>query len=388
LHPPAAARKASIYHRETARNRPFTASVDHLRMAAGDKHTKRTFAARQGFERNQGGPMTRRSFSRMSLALVAAAAVTATTSSVSARPAGGSEIVATIRTPGFPGPVAVGFGSVWVGGHRSGTVYRIDPRTNRVAAKVEVPDTLCTFPALGAGSIWWPNCGEGGQYFYRIDPRSMRVAGRRSGYAPRFGAGSLWFTAGGPDRGEAIVRLDPRTGRPLARVTRLGFDKRDVFFVAGIGFGSAWVWSESGVVARINTKTNRLTSVIPAPGTKRSGAFAGGYLFGGSFAVAAGSVWLTNPAGLYRIDPKTNVATLVKLPLRPFTQYGEIALAAGDGALWIRTSDRTVARFDPRRRKVVAKYPAAGGGGEIAYAFDALWVANAYADNVWRIHTR
>jgi streptogramin lyase len=332
--------------------------------------------------------MTRRCLSGLSLVLVAMAAIPATTSRVSAHPAGGSEIVAKIKTPGFPGPVGVGFGSIWVGGHRSGIVYRIDPRTNRVAAKVEVPDTLCTYAALGAGSIWWPNCGEGGRYFYRIDPDRMRLIGRRSGFAPRFGAGSLWFTAGGPGTGEAIVRLDPRSGRTLARVTRLGFDKHDVFFAAGVGFGSAWIWSESGVIARISTKTNRLTSVIPTPRSKRSGAFAGGYLFGGDFVTAAGSVWLTNPAGLYRIDPKTNAATLVKLPLRPFTQFGTIALAAGDGALWIRTGDRTVVRFDPRRRKVVGHYPAAGGGGEIAYAFDALWVANAYADSVWRIHAR
>jgi hypothetical protein len=327
---------------------------------------------------------------RRTVAFATAAIVTATAiagSAVSARAIGGSDIAAKIKTPGFPGPVGAGFGSIWVGGHRNGVLYRIDPRRNRIAAKVEVPDTLCTGPTFGAGSIWWPNCGEGGRYVYRIDPRRMRVVGRRPGFMPKFGAGSLWMAAGGPGSDGAIVRINPRTGRTIARVTKLGFDKHDIYFVAGFGFGSAWVWSESGVVARISTKTNKITAVIAAPGAKRSGAFASGYLFGGYFAVAAGSAWLTNPAGLYRLDPKANTATLVRLPLRPFTQYGDVAMATGGGVLWIRTSDRRVVRFNPRTRKVAGTYPASGGGGGIAYGFQALWVANAYADSVWRIRT-
>jgi DNA-binding beta-propeller fold protein YncE len=318
-------------------------------------------------------------------AIATVTAIASLATGASAVPA--SDIAASIKTPGFPGPVGAGLDAVWVGGHRNGVVYRIDPRTNHVAAKVEVPDTLCTGPTFGGGSIWWPNCGEGGRYVYRIDPGRMRVVGRRIGFMPKFGAGSLWIATGAPGSGAAILRIDPRTGRTVARITKLGFDKRETFFVAGFGFGSAWVWSESGVVARISTTMNKVTALIPAPGAKRSGAFAGGYLFGGYFAVAARAAWLTNPAGVYRLDPKANRAALVRLPLRPFTQYGDVAMAKGDQALWIRTGDRRVVRFNPRTRKVAVSYAASGGGGGIAYMSGSLWVANAYADNVWRIRT-
>ncbi len=114
---------------------------------------------------------------------------------------------------------------------------------------------------------------------------------------------------------------------------------------------------------------------------------ARGYLFGGQFAVAAGFAWLASPAGLYRLDPRTNAATLIRLPLRPFTQYGDVAMAAGDDALWIRIGDRKVVRFEPRSLKIVSEY-AASGGGDVGYTPGALWVANAYADTTRRIRSQ
>ena len=94
-------------------------------------------------------------------------------------------VSAAVGTPGFPGPLGTGFGSVWVAGHRNGALHRIDPRTNEVVATVEVPDTLCGDLAFGGGAVWAANCGQGGvSWIYRIDPRSNRVTGRQPGMAP------------------------------------------------------------------------------------------------------------------------------------------------------------------------------------------------------------
>jgi hypothetical protein len=101
-------------------------------------------------------------------------------------------------------------------------LHRIDPRTNGVVATVEVPDTLCGELAFGGGAVWAMNCGQGGvSWVYRIDLRSNRVTRRQRGVAPVFAADSLWLV---DDEAGAVVRIDPRTGRELARIRRLGID--------------------------------------------------------------------------------------------------------------------------------------------------------------------
>ena len=310
----------------------------------------------------------------------AAAPVTAASGVTPPTPEG---VSAAVGTPGFPGPVGAGFGSVWVAGHRNGALHRIDPRTNEVVATVEVPDTLCGELAFGGGVVWAANCGQGGvSWIYRIDPRSNRVTGRQPGTAPLVAEGSLWVV---DDEAGAVVRTDPRTGREQARIRRLGIDGDQPFYLTGAGEGSVWVYSEAGAVARIDPETNRVTAVVPLPGARPGGPAGRGFLFGGPTAFAGGAVWIANPAGLYRVDPATNRARRLPIRAKPLSEYGHISLAAGGGRVWMRAGDRRVVGVDPRTARVVADRPASGGGGNIALGFGSLWVANASEDSVWRI---
>ena len=292
-------------------------------------------------------------------------------------------VTAAVRTPGFPGPLGTGFGSVWVAGHRNGAVHRVDPRTNEVVATIEVPDTLCGELAFGGGAVWAMNCGQGGvSWVYRIDPRSNRVTGRQRGVAPVVAARSLWLV---DDKAGEVVRIDLRTGRELARIRRLGIDSGQPFFLTGAGAGSVWVYSEAGAVARIDPGSNRVTALVPLPGARPGGPAGRGFLFGGPTAFAGGAVWIANPAGLYRVDPAANRARRLPIRARPFSEYGHISLAADEGRVWMRAGDRRVVGIDPRTARVVADRPAGGGGGNIALGFGSLWVANAADDSVWRI---
>ena len=293
------------------------------------------------------------------------------------------DVTAAVPTPGFPGPVGTGFGSVWVAGHRNGALHRVDPRTEEVVATLEVPDTLCGELAFGGGSVWAMNCGQGGvSWIYRIDPLANRVAGRQRGVSPVIAAGSLWLV---DDEAGAVVRIDPRSGRRLARVRRLGIDAEAPFYLTGVGEGSVWLYSEAGAVARISQDTNRVTAVVPLPGARPGGPAGRGFLFGGSTAFAGGAVWVANPAGLFRIDPAADRARRFPVRARPFSEYGHISLAVGAGRVWMRAGDRRVVGIDPRTARVVADRPATGGGGNIAFGFDSLWVANAADDSLWRI---
>lgn len=301
---------------------------------------------------------------------------------VSAPSAAGSAKV-SIRTPGFPAHVASGFAAVWVISHRGGFLYRIDPARNRVAATIDVTDALCFVPAVGAGAVWVSNCGglAGFEATYKVDPRSNRVLRRVPGSTPVFGAGSLWTALIGKG---AVYRIDPRSGVVLAKIMRLGFDTSEILYVGGVGYGSAWVGSNT-TVARIATATNKVTKVIRLPQAIRGSTVTGGYSGAAHMAFAQGKVWVAAPGGVYTIDPSTDQARRLAIRIRPFTQWGDIPIVAGAGSVWVRTSDRAVARIDARTGRVVATYPAAGGGGGLVVAFGSLWVANAVDDTVWRV---
>ena len=291
-------------------------------------------------------------------------------------------VTAAVRTPGFPGPVGTGFGSVWVAGHRNGALHRVDPRTNAVIATIEVPDTLCGLLAFGGGAVWAMNCGQGGSWIYRIDPGTNRVTGRQPGVTPLIAAGSLWMI---DDEAGEVVRKDLRSGREQARIRRLGLDAERPFWLTSAGEGSVWVYSEAGALARVDPVENRVSAVVPLPGSRPGGTVGRGYLSGGPTAFAGGAVWVADPAGLFRVDPATNRARRVPVRVRPFTEYGLITLAVGDGRVWMRVGDRRIAGIDPRTARVVAGRRASGGGGNIAFAFGSLWVANAGEDSLWRL---
>jgi DNA-binding beta-propeller fold protein YncE len=288
---------------------------------------------------------------------------------------------AVIKTPGFPGHVGIGYGSVWVGGHRNGTVYRVDPRTNKVVATVEVPDVLCGVFNAGFGAIWAMGCPSlAGEKSYRIDVRTNRVVRSYAGANPVPAAGSLWLSRWSQ---RMLVRVDPRTGHVLARIRKLGIDPRRTFIVAGARFGSLWVYSDVAV-ARISTATNQVTNVIALPGARPSGAG----LDGGGATFADGATWFANPAGVFRVDPKSNTARLVDVRFTPFSEYWLMSIDSAGTSVWTRTGDRRIARIDTATGRVADTYPAAGGGGGIAYGFGSLWVANFASNSVWRIPVR
>jgi streptogramin lyase len=322
--------------------------------------------------------MLRRGASRIGVALCTAVLALGATASVSqAKRSFPPGVAAAINTPGFPGFVGVGYGSVWVAGHRNGKVYRVDPRTNKVIATLDVPAATCGVFERGAGSMWAMGCPEAGlEASYRIDPKTNRVAHSYSGITPVIGAGSLWLTSW---TRRVVMRVDLATGRVIRQIRKLNIDTTKPFILGGVRFGSVWVYSDAAV-ARISTSTNKVTAVIALPGAKASGAG----LDGGSTAFAEGAVWVANPAGLFRIDPKSNRARLLGARVKPFSDYTLMTVSSGRRSLWMRDSDRTIARISPAG-KLVTRYPAAGGGGGIAFGFGSLWVANFTANSVWRL---
>jgi virginiamycin B lyase len=230
------------------------------------------------------------------------------------------------------GPLVFGAGSLWVGAWPDGEVVRIDPRSNRVAAR---------FPAGG------PN------------PAGLAVD-----------AGTIWVVHRDSDE---VVRLDPRTGRVVARIRLdpLPFqvapgDRRFLPSLVAVGAGAGWVGTSRGAVARIDAASNRVVAVIMLA---RQGAEG--------IAVAGRIVWVAEGShGLARIDAATNrLLGTVRLDL-----YAD-RVAADGGTIWVggRSTDPSfesagaVARIDAASGRVREIVPSGLPTG-LAAGVGAVWI--------------
>jgi hypothetical protein len=251
--------------------------------------------------------------------------------------------VAVITLPGsVPQGVAVGAGSVWVGGGVGrGVVYRVDPATNRVVATVQLTGFGVEDVAFGAGAVW--AVSPGGQ-LAKVDPASNRQV--------------------------AFGYVDERAQTTNVTVTGLRF-----------GFGSLWVAVDGRALVRINPATGKGTR-IAAPGA-----------YGRTMAVGAGGVWVGKlrstptrwgPGAVMRIDPATNrvVGTVTT------GASWCCGVAAGDEGVWLAAPIGTVSRIDPRSGRAVASVQLGGRLDAVGVGGGSVWVADDQSRHLWRIDAR
>jgi hypothetical protein len=141
-------------------------------------------------------------------------------------------ISASVAVAGTPRLVAAGEGAVWAVGGR--TLWRVDARALRVAARIELPFAPSAIDA-GSGGVWLAD--ESGDAVVRIDPDSGRPTARITvGDAPTavaVGPGAVWVANGGDG---TVSRVDPRR-KAVDKTITIGAEPIDL--VAGLG--SVWV---------------------------------------------------------------------------------------------------------------------------------------------------
>jgi hypothetical protein len=179
-----------------------------------------------------------------------------------------------------PRSIAVGAGSIWVAGGwvDQGIVYRLDPRTMRVAGEVPVRGYPARVVADG-GAVWVAVGGRGADSLklLRIDPATNAVTARISlpGEGPvglAAGEGAVWTTVqtGSPPRPQDLFRIDPRTNRIVASI-RLDEPITDITVGAGFVWGSP---SES-VLVWVDSSTNRVAGRLRTKGGSNGGIALG-----------------------------------------------------------------------------------------------------------------
>lgn len=260
----------------------------------------------------------------------------------------------------------------------SGEIVAVDPRTNKVAWRVQVPsENLCQGLGLGFGSLW--TCSTSAtsdtDAVVRIDLRTHRIVktlevGKSSRQGRLVtGFGRVWVISS-TAQGSSLVGIDPSTDRtdppiPLGILaTDLAIDDHDVWAVGPVTAEVVAVDPHQRRVVRHVRDLGRLggPSVIRAQ---------------------AGKVWVSGETGTVGIDPGSGDVTVEVAE----GATGSGGLFATGTELWLHPGKPLLVRVDPTtgqpvERIVAPKFPSAG---DVIVAFGSLWASCNNQSTLFRL---
>ncbi len=144
----------------------------------------------------------------------------------------------------------------------SGTLARIDPKTNRVTRRVRVGRGACSV-ATGSGFVWMTNYRTAS--VVRVSPRTFGVRRVRVGAEPfdvLVAGGHVWATTWGDG---ALVEVEPQSLRVLRRLD-VGANP------AGLAARSGSLWVGFGRSATSVARVEPSSGAVRACSRRRAGA--------------------------------------------------------------------------------------------------------------------
>jgi streptogramin lyase len=276
-----------------------------------------------------------------------------------------------------PVVIATGYGSVWVG-TGAGFVVRIDPRTRRVAQRIDVSRTSVAGLVPAYGGVW---VATGTGLLSRIDPRTRRVTDLWrpdvcTSTSVAVAAGAIWVL---DFHHERICRIDPlrrrisrrvwiEAGRPLT----LWSDGTRLWLDVEVDPKPPPVEDHLEHVRQIALDPHTGAPLGPAIDTSGWVGFSGGL----------GSLWAADPVArtLARIDPSNGITVALRTGVD-----ASWAPTAGFGALWL-PAGRALLRLDPASLADVAAVPVAASS--VAVGSGAVWVLSMADGTVTEVDPR
>lgn len=282
--------------------------------------------------------------------------------------------------------VTVGSGAVWVV-DGDGSLQRLDPADGRTIWRAPGVADFPVAVAATRGSVWIGDLGEGRPgdgALVRVDADTGRVRSRQAlpavggVCALAAGASAVWAAGCG---GDAVVRVDPRTGRPTDVVRMVGGDVRAL----AAGPRSVWValarhrppapgagsQQSRAAVRRIDGRSRVVAG--PAVPVDRS-----------PVGVAAGptGIWVVGARGeIVAIDRRT-ARRAARAPIE--IRRRATGIVASAGSVWVTTGysrrDELMTRIDAGSGAVIARVAGDGDGAlasAIAAGPEAVWLATA-----------
>lgn len=262
-----------------------------------------------------------------------------------------------------------------------GTLVRIDPLTNTIAASVTLTQTPGGFGyqslAGDAAGLWVTDWDA--TSVLRFDPLTLdAITTIDIGAAPKgvlVTSTAVWVAS---TRGGAVERIDPATNT-IVGPTIVGPTGPSGPNWLTRGFGSIWVGVPNrGSVFRINETTNAIEATIPilSPATPCGG-----------LATTSTAIWVASCEGSHlvaQIDPTTNTVVA-------YIDVGgdSFVFAVVADRPWISPTEGQIVRVDPVSHavdRVIAPGPEfASGGGDIVVAAGSLWIVDFAANRVLRL---
>lgn len=265
---------------------------------------------------------------------------------------------------GPPGPLylAYGAGALWVSHHRTHTVSRVDPGTGEIVATIAIdptPGSTASSEPVASGAATGGGCLvatddavwvlDHSGFAWEIDPETNRIAGRvelpgvyaESGIALR--DGRLWALG---ERGP--MRIDESSGTAAGP------------FPAGPGIelapgvaaspGAVWVGSTAGAI-RLDPSTGAVDRAV-AVGDGQGASPIG---------FADDLVWLVGPDGVWAIDPATDeVVRSLDEPAGVDTLRADSATIT-DEAIWVVAGPEDRGASHPALRQQLVRFDLATG---------------------------
>lgn len=275
---------------------------------------------------------------------------------------------AVFPVEGVPDWQVVTADAVWVSNGPKNTIHRLDAKTNKVVAAIEVGKRPCSGLAAGFGSIWVPNCMD--KTVSRVDIKTNKVvatipvgpANSEGGIAAS--KDSVWLAS---DVKGVLARIDPRTN-----TVRQEIEIAPGSFGVTYGDNAVWVSStEKSLLTRVDAKSGKVTDVIPVGPNPRFLCYGGG------------SAWTLNQGDgtVTRVDGKTR-KVLAQIEAGVPGTGGEIDF--GEGGLWFTVFEFPLTFIDPATNTVTKQWKGPGGDA-VRVGHGSVWLSNLRQQNLWRL---
>ena len=246
-------------------------------------------------------------------------------------------------------------------------IIRIDPKTNRAVEPFTGFDKPCGGLVSAFESVWVPNCGNG--TLSRIEPKTGKVTATIevavAGVAIAIAAGpdSIWLLS---DERTTLSRIDPTANSVVAEV-RVEAGCNSVVFAES----ALWLTCPTvNKVIRVDPRTNLATKRIEVAAKPISLAFG------------ESSIWVLcqTDGKVARIDPKTDKVTAT---IEMGIPNAEGNIAFGEGSVWVSTTGFPISRIQPVTDKVVQQFTGEIGG-MVQVGLKSVWLVERKSGKVLR----
>lgn len=262
--------------------------------------------------------------------------------------------------------------AIWVGSTGPNAVNRIDPRNNKVIAKVRLPGEPCARLAAGFGSLWIPLCGASPS-LARVNLSTNRVqavypvgpAAAEGGITTS--SDSVWMVT---DKSGLLTRIDPQSGDVRQQIHVPAGSYNPLFYDSKI-----WVSRADGAQVTVVDADDGaiLATTTTGPGPR-------------FMAAGDGAVWTLNQGDgtLTRIDTKTWQADR---SVELFTPGHGGDIAFEQGLLWTTVSKVPLSVTEAKSGRVLAQWQGSGGDS-LGTGHGSVWLTDYHRGLILRFDIR